>query len=194
MKEKNKQDKKKKKKKRQECQRKGTHRAGVKGRNKNESYYKIQYGGDRRNEALFFFLSSLVSASGNRHVMLSRADSQPGGRSGGAGRGPSPAPARPDPPPQPPGSCRRPTLRGWCSSYTVRVRWRRGAGTVWRRARLARQRNLLAHAARSCRPLFPSRCGAARPRDWDRRRAERRAEPGLARVEGAVPWSGAGPG
>lgn len=44
----------------QECQWKGTHRAGVKGRNKNASYYKIQYGGGRRNEALFF--SSLVSA------------------------------------------------------------------------------------------------------------------------------------
>lgn len=42
----------------------------------------------------FFPLLSLVSASGNQHVIRSRADSQPGGRSGGAGRGPSADPAR----------------------------------------------------------------------------------------------------
>lgn len=62
----------------------------------------------------FFFLSSLVSASGNRHVIRSRADSQPGGRSGGAGRGPSPSPARAQPAPLRSAAARlrrRPALR-----------------------------------------------------------------------------------
>lgn len=65
----------------QEFQRKGTHRAGVKGRNKNASYYKIQYGGGRRNEALFFPLFSLCLRQLPR-------DSEPGwlaGRGKGTG-------------------------------------------------------------------------------------------------------------
>lgn len=90
----------------------------------------------------FFFLSSLVSASGNRHVIRSRADSLPGGRSGGgAGRGPSadqPAPSRRSRPapaaaalrsaPAP----RRPPALGRCRSPPrahTHTHARRGAGT-----------------------------------------------------------------
>lgn len=89
-----------------------------------------------------FFLSSLVSASGNRHVIRSRADSLPGGRSGGgAGRGPSadqPAPSRRSRPapaaaalrsaPAP----RRPPALGRCRSPPrahTHTHARRGAGT-----------------------------------------------------------------
>lgn len=171
----------------------------------------------------FFFLSSLVSASGNRHVIRSRADSQPGGRSGGAGRGPSPSPARAQPaplrsrpasPPPPSAPLRAAAALGRCrspprSDTTRSARLRslaaaeRGhaagrAGGVRRRARPARQRNLLGGAARSYRPtpparLLPSGRGAAGPAaavplaPGSGAGGGRSGAPGFARVKGEVP-------